>query len=96
MRKFWRFLIEKEIPQTTGVIFLLVALVTTGAALFAPLSEPGVPLPSATFTWLFVAIPPISISLLVGMTMLIVAAIKARRLSWRSFRLRDFVDTLPP
>lgn len=77
MKKFLELLRREKIPNVMGGVFVYVALITSCAVLFAPFQLPEGARAAfftqsyALFDWMFILIPPVAISIVAGITMLI-------------------------
>lgn len=85
MKKFCELLWRKEIPQIMGITFLFMVLATSFAVLFGPFQLPEemrsahYARTSAWFDWLFILIPSITVSVVVGIIMSVVSFVRQRR-----------------
>jgi hypothetical protein len=74
MKKLIQVMREEEVLSLVVIVFLFVALITTGASLLGPLqlTKEQAMQYYAHFNpvheWLFIAIPPVAIALLVGIS----------------------------
>ncbi len=81
MRKLYEFLWREEILQIMGITFLFVAFTTTAGVLFVPeeIRSAHYARTSTLFLWLFILIPPITVSVVVGIIMSAISFVRQRR-----------------